>query len=117
MAKKAALATQYQSIIVHIFKRYWKRGIQTFEFHRDEMVEAAAATGVERPDNLGDVIYSFKFRRALPKEILDSAPKGKSWILEGAGHGLYRFRLVDLGGTTFKPPCRFGSNQNTGRYT
>jgi hypothetical protein len=103
MAKKVAKTEQYVSIITHIFQKYWRKGIEDFEFHRDEMVDAAKAVGVERPDNLGDVIYSFKFRRELPKAILESAPKGKSWILEGAGLGRYRFRLVEVGGTTIKP--------------
>jgi hypothetical protein len=96
-------ATQYASIIQHIFQKHWKKGMEDFEFHRDEMVEAASASSVDRPDNLGDVIYSFKFRKALPAAILQTAPKGKSWILEGAGSGRYRFRLVKMGGTTFKP--------------
>ncbi len=103
MPKKNGKAAQYIPIIVHIFEKHWKKGLDAFEFHRDEMVDAAAILGVERPDNLGDVIYSFKFRRELPKAIADSAPKGKSWILEGAGNSRYRFRLVQLGGTVIKP--------------
>ncbi len=39
----------------------------------------------------------------MPAEILQTAPKGKAWIIEGAGAARYRFRLVDLGGTTIKP--------------
>lgn len=99
----AGKTQQYNSIIVHIFQRYWKKGLSEFEFHRDEMVDAAATLGVNRPDNLGDVIYSFKFRRDLPEAISKTAPKGKSWMLEGAGYSRYRFRLVEVGGTTIKP--------------
>jgi hypothetical protein len=103
MATKNPKTAQYSSIIVLLFQKHWKKGVREFEFHRDEMVGAAAAIGVERPDNLGDVIYSFKFRRELPPEIVQTAPKGMSWILEGAGHGRYRFRLVKVGGTSIKP--------------
>jgi len=103
MTTKIARTAQYASIIVNIFQKHWKKGMEEFEFHRDEMVEAAAATAVDRPDNLGDVIYSFKFRKTLPAAILTTAPKGQSWILEGAGSSRYRFRLVKLGGTSFKP--------------
>jgi len=103
MAKKADKAAQYVPIIVYIFRKYWAENKSEFEFHRDELVEAATAIGVDRPDNLGDLIYSFKFRRALPPEILQSAPNGKTWMIEGAGTGRYRFRLVEVGGTTFKP--------------
>jgi hypothetical protein len=103
MAKRADKAAQYVPIIIHVFQKYWTKNKSEFEFHRDELVEAAIAIGVERPDNLGDLIYSFKFRRALPPEILQTAPKGKTWMLEGAGTSQYRFRLVEIGGTTFKP--------------
>jgi hypothetical protein len=103
MAKKLDKSARYVPIIVHIFRKYWKRGRHEFEFHRDEMVNAAETLGIERPDNLGDVIYSFKFRRDLPKEILQTAPKGKVWMIEGAGRSRYRFRLVDVGGTIIEP--------------
>lgn len=103
MANKSDKSAQYVPIIVHVFTKNWAKGKEEFEFHRDELVEAAEALGVERPDNLGDVIYSFKFRRDLPKEISETAPRGKAWMIEGAGRSRYRFRLVEVGGTTIKP--------------
>jgi hypothetical protein len=103
MATKSAKTAQYSSIIARIFKNHWKKGVEEFEFHRDELVAAAVAVGVERPDNLGDVIYSFKFRREMPAEILATAPKGSSWMLEGAGLGRYRFRLLKIGSSIIKP--------------
>lgn len=102
MAKKNK-AAQYIPIIVHVFQKYWRKGTDQFEFHRDELVDSAEAIGVERPDNLGDLIYTFKFRRTLPEQIVNTAPKGKAWIIEGAGSSRYRFRLVEMGGTTIKP--------------
>jgi hypothetical protein len=101
--KKKSDTHQYVPIIAHIFNTHWKRGSHGFEFERDELVDAAKHLGVDRPDNLGDVIYSFKFRRPLPDEITRTAPKGKAWIIEGAGRSRYRFRLVEVGGTTFVP--------------
>lgn len=103
MAKKIPGSAQYKSIILHIFKSHWKPGVEVVEFHRDELVSAAASVGVDRPDNLGDLIYTFKFRRELPVEIAQTAPQGKSWLLEGAGPSLYRIRLVDIGSTLIKP--------------
>jgi hypothetical protein len=103
MAKKTDKAAQYVPIIVHVFRKNWSKGSREFEFHRDELVEAAKALGVERPDNLGDVIYAFRYRRDLPVEISKTAPKGKAWIIEGAGRSLYRFRLVEIGGTAIEP--------------
>lgn len=104
MARKNDKSAQYAPIIIHIFQKYWNEGTDGFEFHRDELVEAAEALKVARPDNLGDVIYSFKFRRPLPPEIVATAPKGKAWILEGAGLSRYRFRLVEgASGATIRP--------------
>jgi hypothetical protein len=103
MKKKSDKAAQYVPIILYIFRKYWTLGTDQFEFHRDDLVKAAVAIGVERPDNLGDVIYSFRYRRELPTEILQTAPEGKAWIIEGAGPSRYRFRLVERGGTTIKP--------------
>jgi hypothetical protein len=103
MAKKKDKSAQYVPIMLYVFRKYWTKGTEEFEFHRDELVEAAKVLRIERPDNLGDVIYSFKFRRDLPIEILQSAPKGKAWIIEGAGRSRYRFRLVEVGGATIIP--------------
>jgi len=108
MAKKSGNTAQYSSIVVHIFRSHWTKGVEEFEFHRDELVQAAVNEGVERPDNLGDVIYTFKFRRELPAEILETAPKGKSWIIEGAGSSRYRFRLVKIGGNLAGACCLRG---------
>jgi len=102
MPKKDESA-QYLPIISHIFKDHWVKGAVDVEFSRDELIAAAATLGIDRPKNLGDLIYSFKFRRELPESIQLSAPKGKCWLLEGAGRALYRFRLVDVGGRTIVP--------------
>lgn len=82
----------YNTVILEIFRRYYRSGINTFDFSRIELNEVGIKFGLS-PKNLGDVIYSFRFRRPLPKEILDSAPEGFEWIIEGAGKALYRFRI------------------------
>jgi len=103
MPKKKSDARQYIPIIEHIFDNHWVKDTEEFEFEREELVGAAKQLKVARPDNLGDVIYTFKFRRPLPDAITRTAPKGKAWIIEGAGRSRYRFRLVEVGGTTFLP--------------
>jgi hypothetical protein len=103
MAARRDKSAQYAPIIVHVFRRYWTKGQSEFEFHRDSLVEAAEGLHVARPDNLGDVIYTFRYRRPLPEEVTSTAPKGKAWIIEGAGRSRYRFRLVDVGGTVIRP--------------
>jgi len=87
---------RYSAIIGTIFKRHYKSGKSQFEFSRDEFVGVAKALGIALPKNLGDAIYSFRFRTALPSEIVNTAPKGMEWTIELAGKGVYRFRLGSL---------------------
>ncbi len=85
--------SRYSSIIGKIFKNHYKTGKTQFEFSRDEFVETARSLGIDLPKNLGDNIYSFRFRTTLPVEILATAPKGMGWGIELAGKGKYRFKL------------------------
>jgi hypothetical protein len=87
---------RYAAIIGRIFKRHYKHGKDQFEFSRDEFVEVATSLGIALPKNLGDLIYSFRFRTALPAEITATASPGMTWDIELAGKGMYRFRLCRL---------------------
>ena len=49
---------------------------------------------ISLPKNLGDLIYSFRYRTALPEGILAQAPKGETWIIRSARRSKYRFVLV-----------------------
>ena len=84
---------RYSAIIGTIFKNHYKSGKNQFEFSRDEFVEIARALNIALPKNLGDTIYSFRFRTVLPDEIVATATKGMEWGIELAGKGQYRFKL------------------------
>jgi hypothetical protein len=84
----------YGKIISELFFKYYKKGKTEFEFNRDEFAKVARQLKIEVPKNLGDLIYSFRFRRDLPEKIQATAPKGKSWMIVLAGHGgKYKFQL------------------------
>jgi hypothetical protein len=87
---------RYSAIIGKIFKNHYKPGKTQFEFSRDEFVEIARSLKIALPKNLGDTIYSFRFRTALPAEIVATASKGMEWGIELAGKGQYRFKLGKL---------------------
>ena len=98
MAKKepagaARGPNRYSAIVGTIFRKYYTRGTTEFEFSRDEFVGIAQSLNIAVPKNLGDTIYSFRFRTALPPEILATAPEGMEWEIELAGKGRYRFKL------------------------
>jgi len=84
---------RYSVIIKEIFDRHYRKGQTQFEFTREEFVEIARELRIALPKNLGDTIYSFRFRTALPPGIVATAPKGMEWGIELAGKGQYRFKL------------------------
>ena len=63
-------------------------------FEREEISEFASNLNIRLPKNLGDVIYSFRYRTDLPSSILEKAPSGETWIIRPAGRSKYRFALV-----------------------
>lgn len=86
----------YGAIVAHIFQNHYKQGETSFQFHRQEIVAAAAKLEVALPKNVGDVLYAFRFRRPLPLEILATAPPNLEWVIELHGRSTYRFRLTKV---------------------
>jgi hypothetical protein len=84
---------RYSKLIEKIFLSHWRKGVDRFEFERDELGAWAGKLGIKLPDNLGDIIYSFRFRSAFPGAIVATQPKGKEWRIELAGKSRYRFVL------------------------
>jgi hypothetical protein len=85
---------KYAKIIEWIFTNNFDAGKVRIPFTRQELVAASDSLGFDRIKNLGDIPYSFRFRRDLPSRIQGTAPEGKEWIILGAGIGLYEFRLA-----------------------
>lgn len=52
--------------------------------------------GIALPKNLGDIIYSFRYRIDLPESIVEKAPEGFEWIIRPAGKSLYKFVLSTI---------------------
>lgn len=84
----------YSRIIAHIFAKHYKRGAKELTFDREEIVEAAEELKLPRPKNVGDVVYSFRSRRAFPESIKKTATGELQWILRKAGPSKYRFMLA-----------------------
>ncbi|WP_313495476.1 endonuclease [Stenotrophomonas sp.] len=84
---------RYSEIIGELFHSRYVAGAEVVAFERDEFTAAAEARGVALPKNLGDAIYSFKYRNPLPDTIIQTAPEGYEWGIYGAGRAKYEFRL------------------------
>ncbi len=88
---------KYEEIVKWVFQQNYKPDMVRIPFNREELVKASEALGFERIKNLGDIPYSFRFRRELPDSIQVTAPEGAEWIIVGAGVGEYQFRLAAPG--------------------
>ena len=87
---------RYAAIIARVFENHYGNKGESFEFTRDEFESIATGLGIKLPKNVGDLIYSFRYRNELPSSILETAKNELEWIIEGAGRAKYRFRLVKL---------------------
>ena len=111
MAKKAAgvalrKPNRYSAIIGTIFDRHYEPGKTQFEFSREEFVEIARSLSIDLPKNLGDTIYSFRFRTALPGQVVATAGTEREWIIQLAGRATYRLRLVKLASIVPNPSMK-----------
>lgn len=86
----------YGPIMVELFSRHCPPGCSSFDFAREEIRNIANTLGIKAPDNLGDFVYSFKFRRPLPDSIVQQVPPGRAWVLKNVGRSKYRFELGKL---------------------
>jgi hypothetical protein len=88
--------TRYSRIIERIFLARYKAGDRSVLFERSDIEEAAAKLKIGVPKNLGDLIYSFRYRTPLPDSIASRAPKGEEWVILPAGRSRYRFVATKL---------------------
>jgi hypothetical protein len=86
----------YRAILERIFLDRYTGGDQELYFDRDDIPLAAEALGLPRPKNIGDVIYSVRYRTGLSNAVTGTQPEGMEWIIEGAGRAKYKFVLVPL---------------------
>lgn len=93
-AAQPRAANRYAAIIEKIFFAHWKKGMKEFEFDRTEIKDWADKLKIDLPNNIGDLIYSFRFRMPLPQSIRDTETKGMQWHIQLAGRAHYRFKLA-----------------------
>ena len=90
---------RYAAIIEKIFFAHYREGDTQVPFAREEIAAAARDLELRLPKNLGDLLYSFRYRTPLPDRIRGCAPEGLEWVIQPAGIGRYAFvlrRLVSI---------------------
>ncbi len=90
---RPAKAGMYAAVIERLFFSRYEAGKTSLEFDRTELDSTARELGLDVAKNLGDLVYSFKYRRPLPDAILATAPEGLEWRITNVGRARYRFVL------------------------
>ena len=85
---------RYSALMASIFKSKYKKGMREVEFARAEFEAFSKSLKIVLPLNLGDIVYSFRYRSALPGSIQGTANKGECWIIRPTGRGKYKFALI-----------------------
>lgn len=92
---------RYSQLIARIFAKHYRKGRSEISFERKDIEETAKLLGIRLPKNLGDVVYSFRYRADLPESITGTARPGFEWIIRPAGRSKYTLALTRVG--TFAP--------------
>lgn len=79
---------RYEQLIGEIFNRHYSPGAREVIFDRDDLVRVATELGVRLPKNLGDLVYAFRYRAALPERIRDLAGKDSGRCAAVCRHAL-----------------------------
>ncbi len=85
---------RYAQIIEFIFFKYYEDGQSEVAFSRDDIMSAADRLEIKVPSNVGDILYSFRYRVQLPESIVSKAPPEKQWVIRATGRSRYVFSLV-----------------------
>ena len=85
---------RYAAIIEAVFHASYEPGDTSVAFEREDLAVAAQRLGLTLPKNLGDVLYSFRYRAELPSSVLATAPAGRTWIIRSVGRAKYCFVLA-----------------------
>jgi len=93
MPKLSPKGNRYQVLIEKVFFDHFKSGATEVLFERSELIAAAKKLKIELPKNLGDAVYSVRYRTPMPARILATQPDGHEWIIDGVGRSRYAFRL------------------------
>lgn len=86
---KAKTGNKYRAVLEKIFFDRYRAGVEKIEFTRADLREAAQEHNIS---NLGDVLYSIRYRADLPERISATCESGTTWYVFGTGTGRYVFR-------------------------
>ncbi len=87
---------RYFKLIETIFFNNYNKGQKEVRFAREDLIKTAKKLRIVLPKNLGDIVYSFRYRALLPESITKTAPEGFEWVIRPIGQAKYMFSLSDM---------------------
>ena len=98
---------RYTRIIERVFFAHYNEGDTRICFEREDIVRTAAELNITLPKNIGDLIYSFRYRARLPASInrigMSLGAPSKMWVIRARGRARYCFELVRAQAITPNP--------------
>lgn len=91
MPRKPLEEAIYIQAIEAAFLANYEEGATEVLVLREDLLRAGGELGVDIAKNLGDILYTYRYRADMPEAIARTAPPGTAWIILGAGRGKYRF--------------------------
>jgi hypothetical protein len=88
------LKNRYTQIIEWIFGKYYQEGAKELIFDRNDIIQAAKELEIQLPKNIGDLLYSFRYRTSLPELITNKTQEGYEWAIRPIGRAQYKLVLV-----------------------
>ena len=87
---------RYSALIEDIFNQHYHEGDKEVAFERDDLIRTAQKLEIKLPKNLGDILYSFRYRANLPPSICQRAPERLEWVIRPTGQAKYKFSLTSM---------------------
>ena len=87
---------RYYALIQKVFFDHYVNGVTDINWERTDLENAAIDLNIKLPKNLGDVVYSIRYRTPMPQAIIDTQPDNMEWVIRGAGRAKYQFKLVKV---------------------
>jgi DNA modification methylase len=82
---------RYDQLIERVFFNHYTKGANEVRFERDEFAAIADELGIELPLNLGDIVYSYRYRNKLPARIRELLGPDEEWLIRSEGRAKYVF--------------------------
>jgi DNA modification methylase len=82
---------RYDQLIERVFFNHYTKGTSEVRFERNEFAAIAEELGIKLPLNLGDVVYSYRYRNKLPARIRDLLGPDEEWLIRSEGRAKYVF--------------------------